>query len=145
MSAKSSRHQPRGRGEAGESLAELLVTVAILAIAVTTIVGSMAAAIALSNRHRQQATAGTVLGNAAESVKAAAYVPCPATYAPTAGYTVPTGYTVTVTAYQYWDGTNFVDQPPCPDSVYKLQKVTIKVTAPLGYSETVDVVKRDSS
>jgi type II secretory pathway pseudopilin PulG len=143
MKANEDRRARRCRDEAGESLAELLVTIAIIGIAVVTIVSSMAAAIALSTAHRQQASAGTVLVQAAESIKnntANPYAPCPATYTPATG---PTGYTVTATPVEYWNGTAF--QGSCPSSDLKIQKVTVKVVAPGGYTTKVDVVKRDPS
>jgi type II secretory pathway pseudopilin PulG len=141
MNANVDRRDPRCHGEAGESLAELLVTIAILGIAVVTIVASMAAAIALSTRHRQQASAATALVHAAESIKdntANPYVACPATYTAAAG---PSGYAVTATPVQYWDGSAFVSS--CPGTDLKIQKVTVTVVAPGGYKTNVDVVKRN--
>ena len=46
----------------------------ILAFAVVVIMATMAVAISLSTKHRQQTDANTYLVNAAENVKAAVYV-----------------------------------------------------------------------
>ena len=48
----------------------------ILAVAVVTIVGSMATAISLSTRQRQQASANAYLNQAAENIQAATYATC---------------------------------------------------------------------
>jgi hypothetical protein len=62
-----------------------MVAIAIMGIAVVTIVSAMGAGILLSTRHRQQTTAGTVLVSAAEWVKARPYdTNCPASYSPPA-------------------------------------------------------------
>jgi hypothetical protein len=132
------RTHQRCRGEAGESLAELMVTISIMAIAVVTIVSSMAVAILLSSRHREQSTAGTLLVSAAEWVKDRVYDPaCPA-----AGYASPpgaTGFTVAASvAYLDDSGASVA----CDDTVH-LQRVTVTVTSPTGYATHVDVVKRD--
>jgi hypothetical protein len=139
----------RARGEAGESLAELMVAISILSIAVVAIVGGMAVAIQISTRHREQTTAQTVLPSVADAVKAQGVVTgCATTYdvnaaIAAAGYTVPPGYSVTSPApvsYLNDSGTAVA----CSD-VTKLQRVTITVNTPRGYAESVDVVVRDDS
>src|SRR5204862_2610228 len=62
-------HTPPSRGEAGETLVELLVAIAILGVAIVVIVGGLGNAILASNVHRNYATAGTVARNAAETLK----------------------------------------------------------------------------
>ena len=63
----------RPRDQAGLTLIEVLVTVAILGIAFVTVVGGMAVSIAGSDLHRKQATSQTVLRNLAEFVKRVPY------------------------------------------------------------------------
>jgi hypothetical protein len=135
----------RGSGEAGESLVELMVTISIMAVAVITIVSSMAAGILLSSRHQEQSKAGTLLVSAAESIKNQEFdSSCPpASYNPTAGVSVPSGYSVS-SSVSYLDSSgataNCTDNPSPA-----LQKVTITVGTPAGYTTHVDVVKRDGT
>jgi type II secretory pathway pseudopilin PulG len=132
------REALRDRGEAGESLAEIMVAIAIIGIAVVVIVGSMAAAIALSTRHRQETTAGTVLLSSAEWVKGQPFdTGCPAKYAPPGG----NGYSV-ATSVTYLDDSGTA--AAC-SSTTNLQVVKVTVTAPSGYHTSVDVVKRNSA
>jgi hypothetical protein len=130
-------------GEAGESLAELMVTISILSIAVITIVSAMAAGILLSSRHREQSTANTVLVSAAESIKGQDYdTSCPATaYNPTSGVTVPSGYSVGMSV-NYIDDTGAT--VACSNTV-TLQRITVTVNTPTHYVTSVDVVKRNGS
>jgi type II secretory pathway pseudopilin PulG len=140
------RRRGRCRGEAGESLAELLVTVGILGIAVVVIVGAMAVAISISARHRQQANANTVLLSAAESVKSQTWSgTCPAAYTPASGVTLPTGWSATNVTASVTYLNDAGAAVACSGSV-KLQVVTVTVTAPANvFSSSVQVMKRNSA
>ena len=76
--------------ESGETLAELLVTIAIVGIAVVLLVGGLATAIKASVTHRQLSAGDTVTRNVAELFKnqdplsPAKYVSCATSY-PTTG------------------------------------------------------------
>ncbi len=138
--------------EAGTTLVELLVTVAILGLAIVAIVGGMSTSIVATDYGRKQAQARTVLVSAAEAVKSNAgnpYQSCatPASYAPASGVTLPTGWTaaaVAVLSVKYWDGAAWATACPSPDS--KLQLLDVQVTAPGGRAiETATVVKRNPS
>src|SRR6476646_7429602 len=59
----------RARGETGETLAEIVVTVAIIGLAVVALVGALATGIAASSNHRQRSTADTVARSVAEAIK----------------------------------------------------------------------------
>jgi prepilin-type N-terminal cleavage/methylation domain-containing protein len=115
--------QTRWTSEAGMTLSEILVAVAILGIAVATIVGGLAQASSSSDRHRKAATADTALKSFAEHIKqkvaVGAYVQCPTTttssYASLSGWTAPTGYTVSVDSVKYWNGSSF--DAACPTAV----------------------------
>lgn len=65
------RLRARSRGEAGESLVEVVATVAILGIAAAALVTGIGAATRFSSSDRQGAEALVVAGRAAEAVKAA--------------------------------------------------------------------------
>jgi type II secretory pathway pseudopilin PulG len=59
----------RGVGEAGESLAELIVAIAIIGLAVTVLVTGLATSISASSGHRQHASADTIARSVAEALK----------------------------------------------------------------------------
>jgi prepilin-type N-terminal cleavage/methylation domain-containing protein len=143
--------------EAGFSLAEIVITIAIVGITFTAILGGMLTAISVSSQHKKQATADTLARSAAEWVKDPvrnAYTNCAGvnTYGLT-GVTIPSGYSVSVTRVEYWNGTaptgtayspTFGSSCPSPDA--GLQRITITATAPSsGATETVQLVKRATS
>src|SRR5689334_10980602 len=66
MTAQSRR---RTSGERGETLAEIVVTVAIVGLAVVALVGALATGIAASAGHRQRSSADTVARSVAEALK----------------------------------------------------------------------------
>jgi len=59
----------RAAGEAGESLAELLVAIAIIGLAVTVLVTGLATSLSASSGHRQHASADTIARSVAETLK----------------------------------------------------------------------------
>jgi type II secretory pathway pseudopilin PulG len=138
--------RPRDRGE---SLIEILVSISILGIAGTAILGGIGMASSTSALHRTQAQAQNVVRNWAEAVSSAPYQACavPADFAATKpNLTDPqyAGYTATVGAVQYWNGTAFVGACS-PDK--GLQKVTLQLDAPQslgigGFTQSLDVVVR---
>ncbi|MEX2267139.1 MAG: type II secretion system protein [Acidimicrobiia bacterium] len=139
------------RGERGDTLVELLITITVVGITATALLAGFATAIRLSGTHRGQANADVVLVSAADSVKNQAYVACPLvtvlSYNPTQGVTLPSGWAasnVTITSVKGWNGSAFVT---CPLIDGKLQLITITASTPGGgaSTESVDVVKRNSS
>lgn len=139
--------------EAGFSLPELLVTIVIVGIAFTAILGGMIAMITVSDMHRKQATADTLARDAAESVKDSkvAYVPCADvnSYFPA----MPNG--ASITRVEYWNGATpapaapysvtFASCPPPGKSADQgLQRITIAASSG-GVIETVQVLKRSTS
>jgi Tfp pilus assembly protein PilV len=145
--------RPPVRNEAGTTLVEVLMTVAILGIGIVAVVGAMGTSIIGTDHHRKQAQAHTVLLSAVDAVKsqtANPYQPCATTgtYAATSGVTLPAGWAasyVTVQSVTYWDGgTGFSASCPSPDS--KLQLIDVRVATPDGRAtESVAVVKRNPS
>src|SRR5437867_575171 len=90
--------------EGGFSLAEVLVTIAIVGITFTAILGGLMTSIKASALQRTEATADSLARSAAEWVKDSVhnqYVSCPASYS-TSGLSVPGGYNVAITQVEYW-------------------------------------------
>lgn len=75
------------RSDAGLTLVEVLVTIAIMATLFAAVLGGMATMVKTSALHRRQADVGAVVRTASEQIKAAPYVPCT-----TAGF--PSQYTL---------------------------------------------------
>jgi hypothetical protein len=160
----SSRREHRiGRGEAGETLAELLVTISIIGLAVVVLVGALGTAIMASTSHREHSTADTIARSIAETLKNPdatgtnpdRYVDCasPSTYP--IGNIDATGYKPTL-AISYWKrnssaareqsngerNADFVDVCPTRDQGLQLITVTVKSEGAKAESATVSVLKR---
>jgi prepilin-type N-terminal cleavage/methylation domain-containing protein len=131
----------RLRADDGVSLLEILLAVAIMGIAFAAIVGGMYTYVVASDVHRKQAVTGALLRSAAEDLKTRPYVDCatPGQYAPTVPG-APSGYALSVTAVQYWNGSGFGGTCPADTG---LQLLTLQVqSADRRSSETLGVVKR---
>lgn len=149
--------------DAGFSLVEVLIAVAIMGIAMVAVLGALGTQISGVRVHRNQSDANTVVVSAAERVKdpsLAAYAPCSdgSTYATVArAVTPPADWTargwsaassMRVPSVLFWNGSAF--GATCYDNdstdtkrVLRLQLVTVEVTSPNGDDvETVQVVKR---
>lgn len=130
----------RGTGrEAGFTLVDTIVGVAILGIGVTTVVGGMATSITVSARGRAAAEAQIAVRSYAELVAAATYVDCATSYS--TPFTAPGGYTATQ-AVSYWDSATSTFGATCgTDS--GLQRITLTVASDDGRaSEVQPVAKR---
>ncbi|MEY2420213.1 MAG: hypothetical protein QOI95_280 [Acidimicrobiaceae bacterium] len=130
-------------GDAGFSLIEVLVAIVILGISIVTLVSALAASIAGSDRHNQQAKVESVVDSAVEKVKdpvGVVHVNCAttsqATYV-TAAQSAALALSwpassVQITDVKYWDGSAF--GATCYDDAahgnLALQQITITVTSP---------------
>lgn len=109
--------------EGGMTLAEILVAVTILGLAIPFIISALGSASMASDRHRKQTTADTVLKSYAEAIKDAIrrdlapfrYINCAAangsqytlaSLTSATNWAPPTGYSVSV-AVSYRTGTGF--------------------------------------
>jgi len=144
--------------EEGISLAELLVTIAIVGIVFTALLGGLMTSITVSTLHRKQATADSLARSAAEWIKDSIrnpYVACATgnTYS-LSGLSVPSGYSVSIPASEVdnWNPATVpvpvsyspqfqTSQPGCTD--HGLQRITIVArSSDSQASETVQVLKR---
>ncbi|MDQ6946605.1 MAG: type II secretion system GspH family protein [Actinomycetota bacterium] len=121
----------RLRGQAGSTLVELILTIAIMGIAFTTLLGGTFTAVAASDRQRKAVAAETVLASFAEAIKLAPYEVCPATNYE-ASYTPPAHF-----SHKMVGCTPLT--PPVPDA----QLLTLQVASDDGRAtEKVQIVKR---
>jgi prepilin-type N-terminal cleavage/methylation domain-containing protein len=152
---------PAIHGDKGFSLAEVLVTIVIVGITFTAILGGLMTSIRVSDLQRTEATADAVARSAAEWVKDSVrnpYVNCGGIGAYSlAALPTPSGYSATITSVEYWDGTppattGTYDLPShiqaaCPTGGDKgLQRITIVATSSDGQAaEAVQITKRKVS
>lgn len=134
---------PAAGGDAGETLVELLITLVILGVGVVALLGGLFVTVQTSALHRNQVVAQNVLRGWAEQIGAEEYTHCatPDSFSPP---TLPSGFSGTVVAVQYWDGTSFTDS--CDPGDTGIQKVSLRITVSKnpfpGITQSVDVVVR---
>ncbi len=135
-----------GGGDRGETLIELLITIAIMGIAVVAILGAVLTAVGASSLHRSQVTAVNDLRSAAETLSrtaATGYTPCATSAQVATG--LPPGGGVTVAGVRYWNGSAFGSSCSA-GSDQGLQQVTLQVTLASqfgpSYAQTLAVVVR---
>jgi type II secretory pathway pseudopilin PulG len=156
------------RRDAGESLIELLIALAILGVVFVSFLVAMATAASTSDEHRKQATSNTILRSMAEYLQdsrptgTAPYVAtCSASYStplanfrsgyqladgsfPLAGASPP--YVATIQAIAYWNGdsTPATFSPSCTTDS-GLQRLTLQVRSSDNRAvETLQIAKRKS-
>ncbi len=142
--------------QAGETLIELLLAIAIIMIAVTAVLGALVTSVSASGQHRSLAAIDTLLKSYAESAKyqielqsgpryqdcatASTYASLAWTYPP--GYT--SGYSVGVTNVEPWDVTSKqFDTAHSGACTNGLQRLTIVATGPTGATDTLQIVVRN--
>jgi prepilin-type N-terminal cleavage/methylation domain-containing protein len=145
--------------EEGFSLAELLVTIVIVGVTFTALLGGLMTSTSVSSLHRKQAAADAVARSAAEWVKdsvANPYVACATNGSYSfSSFPVPSGFTasIPVGGVENWNPVGALpvtapyspqfepSQSGCTD--HGLQRITILVrSSDSQVSETVQVLKR---
>ncbi len=145
---RTARIQRNQRNQRGETLLEVLVTVALAGIVVVTVMGSISTGLRVSQAHRRLASAELLAGNYSEAMSAAPYVTCAQTlaYESPVGLDVPAGFSIDVTSVQLWDdGSNpptFSDVPLDCVTDSGMQKVTFTVERAGEDVLTRTIVKR---
>jgi uncharacterized membrane protein len=153
VATPATRRAPRCRADAGDTLVEVMATMVVMSIAVAAILAGIGTSLRLSGTHRNFASAGVVMGAAAEAVKVATPVACSSvttssyssalTTIPTKfpGFAFPTG----------WSASNLsITAATCNNSsTTKLQTITVQAkrgssacTTATTQCESVSVVKR---
>jgi Tfp pilus assembly protein PilV len=142
------------RSEHGSTLIEVLISVVILGLAITALLGGMTTTVGTSSIGGQRADAETILTSAGEAVRDPNLNPyvCAPTFP--AYSTVGSGTASPPSSawkvnwsLSYWDGTQWNGvAPPATPPCGALQRVTINVTSPTGQvSMSRDFVKGPSS
>jgi prepilin-type N-terminal cleavage/methylation domain-containing protein len=124
--------------ESGFTLVEVLLTVAILGIGLTVVVGGMMTSIKVSAEGSRSAQGQVAIRAFAEAVAGAAYASCATTYAAT-GFTPPPGWTASPPSVAYWTGSGFTASCGTDRG---LQRVTVRLTADDGTVTSLSIAKR---
>jgi len=132
----------RDSNDEGETLIELVMAMMIMGIAVVAIVGGIATTILMSDVHRKQASAGAYVRDYAEAVSGHYDGSITPSYLPAAvSFTVPAGFTATMTSLKCWDDALKVFNT-CT-TANDVQQVTLKMTSTDNRaSESLAVVVR---
>jgi type II secretory pathway pseudopilin PulG len=141
------------RSESGDTLIEVLFALVIIALSVSALLGALITAVATSGEHRSLSVEDTLLRSYVEtaeyqiqvqSTPAPLFAQCAPTYPIT--FSMPpgsSGYSVSITGVQYWNGSGF--DSSCGSNDKKgVQLVTVSSTGP-GATQTLSFVVRDPS
>lgn len=139
-----------GRNDHGETLIEILLSVAILGVAMVALLAGMGTAVTTAGVNARQTGQVQGLQSFVQAVLDAPYVNCATTYAP-AGYSDPSGYAVTVGSVRYqqvggWTlAGGSVYGGTCPAADQGSQQMTITIQKPDARvrDESLVVVKRN--
>lgn len=130
-----------GSSDAGETLIELVVAVAIMGITVIAIVGGFATFILMSGVHREETSAGAYLRSYAETLQGS--YACVAGTAPDYAsllVTKPNGFDLPTATVKFWNGASFSGLT-CPVTDLGLQQVTLTLkSADTRVSESLVVM-----
>ena len=152
----------RVRSEAGDTLIEVLISIAILGITITALLGALVTTITSASEHRSLASLDTVLRSYAEQLKYDVqlqgtnswFAQCATVSSPTTsppqyeGHTITPAnqppsahYSVVVLNIKYWnDSTNRFDATcSALGDQSGFQLVTLQATAPNGVTEPLSV------
>jgi prepilin-type N-terminal cleavage/methylation domain-containing protein len=140
---------PCDRGDAGFTLVEVLLAVAILGISVVTVIGGMMTLITVTHQDRGKADGQIAIRRYADFVMDQPYVACPASAAYGNGYT-DNGWIPTAPDVTYWRPTGSGRTGTfgaCPTTDTGIQRVTLTVASidDPGTTLTLVVVKRRAS
>lgn len=147
--------------ETGFSLPEILITIVIVGVTFSAILGGLMTSISVSAFHRKEATADALARSAAEWVKDDARNVYDSSNANPSSYSLggvsaPSGFSVVISTVKCWDGslptsgspyslstTSHFSTSACTASDAGLQLIGISASSTDGrVSEAVEVIKR---
>jgi prepilin-type N-terminal cleavage/methylation domain-containing protein len=126
------------RPEQGSTLIELLISIVIMGIAVTALLGGLLEGSLTSGINRQKTDVANVLASVQASLQDQAWHRCADPAYDVSDVPLPRGWTpaaVQITSIGFWNGDAF--QATCTDpgrspDLFALQLVTVTVTSPVG-------------
>ena len=135
--------------ERGDTLIEILMSLTVLSLVGVTMLTAFSTSISASAEHRSLASIDTVMRSAAETVTSQLqqrpsplYVSCalPGDYNNALTWSLPTGYSASITSVAYWNGKNFIST--CVPASTTPQLLTLLVTNGI-YSDSMSVTIDD--
>lgn len=120
----------RTRGDVGETLVEIMLTIVIIGLTVTALLSGLATISNAGTAQRNGVRADVVLRDYAETTKAATQV-CVASATYSVNYVPPAGFTVSSSP-----SSNVCPAPGTP------QQITLTVNGPQGLHETMQIKVR---
>jgi Tfp pilus assembly protein PilV len=139
-----------GHRDAGETLIELLISLMVIGIGVTAILGAVGIAVDASSLDQRQIHAQALLRSWGEYAVAhttdatypAGCAPSVLSY-PASLQAVPAGFAPQLTKVEYWNGTAFVSSCSTDSGVRRLElTMTVASSVYPGFASTYDVVIR---
>jgi prepilin-type N-terminal cleavage/methylation domain-containing protein len=143
--------------EAGYTLAEVLVALIILGVAITAVIAAMGSSIIASDTHRKIVSDDAILRSYAEQIQSASFVECaaaPSGYAPFAdpGAAYGPKFEVRIVSIDYWDGNAAATTPAFTAACTSqtpgagLQRITLDSysTSGRGGHQQLQIMKRRS-
>jgi type II secretory pathway pseudopilin PulG len=147
--------RPRGAEarDAGDTLIEVILAVAIVAVTAVALIGSVLTSITSSGEHRTLTLSDTYLKTYADSAAqqiqrqdSPLYQKCATSYNIALPSTIPNTYTVGIQSIQYWSGTTWASScPPTSSNPDPAQLITVVVTSPTQITTSLAFAVRDPS
>ena len=134
-----------GRSQAGESLIEMVVAIAIMGIALVGLLPAVANSLTSADRVKKHATVEQVLSTAVQKMNSSSYSATCDYSAILNSISAAPNPTIVASNVNHWSGNSFI--PGCPaaglDAVFKSLRIRLTVATPDGRSTAwVEVVKR---
>ncbi|HWC33725.1 MAG TPA: type II secretion system protein [Mycobacteriales bacterium] len=135
-----------GNPDRGETLIEVILAVAIIAITAVALMGSVLTSITSSGEHRTLAANDVYVKSYADAAQQQIqrqanpiYAKCATTYAVTKPSGIPASWTVGITSIKYWSGSAW--STSCSGDPAQL--ITVAVTSPTQLSTSLSFAVRD--
>ena len=140
----------RADADRGDTLLEVLISLAIVAIAATALIGSIMTSITSSSEHRTLALNDVYLKDYADSAAQQIqrdptnplYSPCASTYNVTTPSNIPSSWTIGITGIQYWNTTTKTWTGSCVAANRPAQLITVAVSSPIQTANSLSFVVR---
>jgi hypothetical protein len=138
----------RCEGDAGDTLLEILLTVAVVSITAVALLTAFATAIGASARHKTLSANSVALRDVSEVVfsqiqQQLKYVSCATSYTSANSWGAPSGYSASVTTIQYWNGSGWSSS--CTTGSTQPELLTTTVTSPSGVTAMTQLVVMSST
>jgi type II secretory pathway pseudopilin PulG len=131
----------------GDTLIEVILAVAIVAVTAVALIGSVLTSITSSGEHRTLTLNDTYLKTYADSAaqqiqrqNGPLFQKCAPSYNIATPSTIPSTYTIGISSIQYWNGTAWVASCPGGDPA---QLITVAVTSPTQITTSLAFAVRD--